>query len=140
MTKLLKKTSNYYKRCKNRGFSLIELIAVIGIIAILSVAILPTVTGSKNKAMKARYLSDCKNIISAVEIYNATSSSDNITEATTIEQLETKLVSGMNENDRYLKKWPEKLPSELEDANSTYGELLNYVNNFKLQSNSDVSQ
>lgn len=122
-------------KLKIKGFSLIELMIVIGIIAVLSVAILPSVIGAKEKAMQARYLADCKTIISAVEVYNATSSSDNIADGTTITQLKGKLFDNMNINDRYIRNWPKKLPNNLEGTDKTYRNLLDYVNNFEMQSN-----
>jgi prepilin-type N-terminal cleavage/methylation domain-containing protein len=114
-----------------RGFSLIELMIVIGIIAILSVAILPSVTGAKEKATQARYLSDCKTIISAVEVYNALNSSESINDTTTIADLKKKLYDDLiNSNDRYLKNWPDKFPSALLGADKKYSDLVSFVNSF----------
>lgn len=57
---------------KKKGFTLIELMAVIAIIAILAAVLVPTVTGYINRAKKTAVVTQVRNVVSAVETYNAT--------------------------------------------------------------------
>lgn len=57
---------------KKKGFTLIELMAVIAIIAILAAVLVPTVTGYINRAKKTAIVTQVRNVVSAVETYNAT--------------------------------------------------------------------
>lgn len=55
------------------GFSLIELLAVLGITLILFTMILPKVSNSVEKAKKVKALDDVRQVILAVEDYNMSS-------------------------------------------------------------------
>ena len=57
-------------RKKKKGFTLIELIAVIAILAILGVILVPKLAGYSNNARKATDLSNAKQLIQAVELYD----------------------------------------------------------------------
>lgn len=57
-----------------RAFTLIELLIVIGIIAILTAILLGTFSGSSESARAARCLSNMKNIANAVQSYNMANS------------------------------------------------------------------
>lgn len=57
---------------KKKGFTLIELMAVIAIIAILAAVLVPTVSGYINRAKKTAIITQVRNVISAVETFNAT--------------------------------------------------------------------
>ena len=57
---------------KKKGFTLIELMAVIAIIAILAAVLVPTVTGYINRAKKTAIITQARNVVSAIETYNAT--------------------------------------------------------------------
>ncbi|WP_195516428.1 type II secretion system protein [Paraclostridium bifermentans] len=65
---------NLTKKRKKKGFTLIELMAVIAIIAILAAVLVPTVTGYINRAKKTAIITQVRNVVSAVETYNATAS------------------------------------------------------------------
>lgn len=63
---------NLTKKRKKKGFTLIELMAVIAIIAILAAVLVPTVTGYINRAKKTAIITQARNVVNAVETYNAT--------------------------------------------------------------------
>lgn len=61
------KNRKIYNRSRSRGFTLIELIVVILILAILAAAILPKVTGRQNDAKRSRAASDLANLSQAIQ-------------------------------------------------------------------------
>ena len=63
---------NLTKQRKKKGFTLIELMAVIAIIAILAAVLVPTVSGYINRAKKTAVITQVRNVVNAVETYNAT--------------------------------------------------------------------
>jgi prepilin-type N-terminal cleavage/methylation domain-containing protein len=56
---------------KKRGFTLIELIAVIAILAILGFVLVPRIGGYQARARKSQLQHSARNIIHAVQTYNA---------------------------------------------------------------------
>lgn len=63
---------NLTKIRKKKGFTLIELMAVIAIIAILAAVLVPTVSGYINRSKKTAVITQVRNVITAVQTYNAT--------------------------------------------------------------------
>lgn len=53
---------------KKRGFTLIELMAVIAIIAILATVLIPTITGYINRSRESVVINQCKNIHRIIEL------------------------------------------------------------------------
>ena len=56
---------------KKKGFTLVELIAVIAILGILAAIVVPKIGGYTDKANKAKAQADAKTVIQAIELYNA---------------------------------------------------------------------
>lgn len=54
---------------KKKGFTLLEVIAVIAIIGILSAAIVPNVTGYIKEAKKVKVVDQCRKVVMAAESY-----------------------------------------------------------------------
>ncbi len=63
------KSSGLSKSLSNRGFTLIEMLVVIAIIAILTGIIVTNMSGAKAKARDAKRISDLGNIQMALELY-----------------------------------------------------------------------
>lgn len=79
---------NLTKKRKKKGFTLIELMAVIAIIAILAAVLVPTVSGYINRSKKTAIITQVRNVVSAVEAYNATAiGSDTIKDTEKISNL-----------------------------------------------------
>ena len=56
---------------KKKGFTLIELIAVIAILGILAAVLVPNIIGYTNKARKAKVIADAKIVVNAISAYNS---------------------------------------------------------------------
>lgn len=57
---------------KKKGFTLIELMAVIAIVAILAAVLVPTVNGYINRAKKTVVITEVRDVMNAIESYNVT--------------------------------------------------------------------
>lgn len=57
------------KRNNKNGFTLVELIAVIAIIGILSAVLVPKVIGYMNEAKKVEIITQARNVVTAAESY-----------------------------------------------------------------------
>lgn len=68
------------KKCK--GFTLIELVAVMAIIAVLAAAFVPKISGYMDEAKKVSVLTEAKNVVTAYEATLLTSST--LSESSTI--------------------------------------------------------
>lgn len=58
------------KNNKKKGFTLIELVAVLAIIAVLSASLAPKLSNYITEAKKVNVLNEAKNIVTAYEAYN----------------------------------------------------------------------
>lgn len=63
---------NLTKQKKKKGFTLIELMAVIAIVAILAAVLVPTVSGYINRAKKTAIITQIRTVVNAVESYDST--------------------------------------------------------------------
>lgn len=69
---------------KKKGFTLIELMAVIAIIAILAAVLVPSITGYVTRAKVSAVRSEARTLINAAEIYNSTAESSLLSEDSTV--------------------------------------------------------
>lgn len=60
---------NYNKNSKRKGFTLIEVVAVIAILGILAAAVLPNVNGYIKEAKKVKVVEQCRKVVMAAESY-----------------------------------------------------------------------
>lgn len=56
---------------KRKGFTLIELIAVMAILAVLGAILVPKITGYKAKAQKSNIQSSAKTLLNTIDAYNS---------------------------------------------------------------------
>ena len=101
---------------KKKGFTLIELMAVIAIIAILAAVLVPTVNGYIQRAKKTAIITQVRNVVSAVETYNATAGSkdqiekkDNENKDVTLADIITKVGADLLE-EKSINKLPTTTP------------------------------
>lgn len=75
-----------FKNKKRDGFTLIELVAVMAIIAVLAAAFVPKISGYMNEAKKVSVLNEAKSVITAYEstVFSSSSLSESSTIATVI--------------------------------------------------------
>ena len=59
-------------RKKKKGFTLIELMAVVAIIAILAAVLVPTVNGYITRSKKTAIITQARTVVNAIESMNAT--------------------------------------------------------------------
>ena len=97
---------------KKKGFTLIELMAVIAIIAILAAVLVPTVSGYITRSKKTAVITQIRNVVNAVETYNATA-------AVTIDTTATyNSATGSGDSAK---------PASISDSTKTVSELVEIV-------------
>lgn len=84
---------------QKKGFTMVELIAVMAIIAILSISIAPRVVGYINEAKKTKALAQVREVVMAVDSYNVKASTE-IKDDATYESI-IDLVGGTGDTDDY---------------------------------------
>ena len=87
------------KKIQKKGFTMVELIAVMAIIAILSISIAPRVVGYINEAKKTKALAQVREVIMAVDSYNVKASTE-IKDDATYQKIAA-LVGGTGDTDDY---------------------------------------
>lgn len=79
---------------KKKGFTLIELMAVIAIVAILAAVLVPTVNGYINRSKKTAIITECRTVMNAIETYNAVSAAPIKTDSTATEKISVATTTG----------------------------------------------
>lgn len=82
--KTMNKNKFIQQRKRKSGFTLIEVIVVIAILAILGAILVPNVLGYRKKAEKSNIQTSAKTVMSAIEAYNSDkdNNADQISDAT----------------------------------------------------------
>ena len=99
---------------KARGFTVIELVAVVAIIGIIAAMIVPKVAGHTQTANNTKYLVDAKTIVQAVEIYNSEKAAYEIDDGTKLSDIKSKLMPSTGK--QFLNSWPKEI--KIKDGNS----------------------
>ena len=81
---------NELTKKKKKGFTLIELIAVIAIIGILAAVLVPKVVGYMDDAKKSKVIAQCRTIVMAYETINAKDTASTLTTASSVADVFTK--------------------------------------------------
>ena len=76
---------------KSKGFTLVELVVVMAIIAILAITLTPKTIGYIKEGKKTQALSQVRQVVVAVEAYNITKNTDTIGDNTAFSDINTKL-------------------------------------------------
>lgn len=113
------------KNKKKKGFTLIELIAVVAIIGILAALLVPKITGYMNEAKKTKVIDQCRKITQAAETYEMRKSVD-ISDTATVDALITGTPSPVNGyNAKYFLQY---LDGDA-DSTTTYTDTVPQLNN-----------
>ncbi len=112
---------------KKAGFTLIELIAVIAIIIILSGVLLPKVIGYVQEAKKLKVVDQCRKVVMATESYNLRY----------IPLEKNQNVSSIIKNDGISKYIQEEEFKNIDITNTTLQDCYNVVNGAEFDFNSE---
>lgn len=78
---------NMLKNRKKKGFTLIELIAVIAILGILIAVAVPRMTSYTESAKFSKTMANVKTLITAIEVYNSTAQSVPVADGTDVAEM-----------------------------------------------------
>ena len=122
---------------KKIGFTLIELMAVIAIIAILAAVLVPTVTGYIERSKKTAVISQVSNFVTALEAYNATATSPVATNSSdTVATVQTKLEAAGLATDGDTKEFNKIQSVKVSEAYAINNDQ-EAVNNIKVKQNGE---
>lgn len=72
---------------KKKGFTLIELMAVIAIVAILAAVLVPTVSGYIERSKKTALITQIRTVVNSIEVFNSTAITGKVEDGDTISKI-----------------------------------------------------
>lgn len=93
---------NLIKNKKKKGFTLIEMVAVVAIIGILAALLIPKVTGYMNEAKKTKVIDQARKVVQAYE--GAKMKGRDVSKITTVKSIDGEASATLTETQKFMRE------------------------------------